>query len=556
MASGSESQLKTLVQSFLTDLFSQSGQIGTNPLLSAPPAVPNSVSLLREAAGGLSAVTPSKAPLTESPGEVLPMMQVSLVRGLVSSGGSPYPGHGHNVRHDMTDQLRVGGVSYEFCSSSALSPTSFLFPSSDSGFVSLYSSASLASRPPAGTSYSTSSSLYTSLFTPLSSSASTSFLPLTPLSYPPRPSVLSPAAGVSAPPPLPPGFPPLSSSSSLVSSSFSTPLSLSSSSLYSASLPSFVSSSSSTPASAPFGSSSLSSSSLDYTSYKAHVLGISDEYLSLALWYVSVDGSDFFSFLSSHCPHLSSDVAKDFSSGSSLPLSTLRSSSALVSGPPASTPVALPSSSLFSSAVSSSGGVSSGLPWGSVAAPVSSAGFLSSFPSGSASLSGPPPLLAQSLPSSSLLLPSLSLAGGPLGLAAVADPVPSAAPAYAQAGSSSLFRPFDAPSGVVPPALPLHGSSPVFGSDPLAGVHRPPAAPFLQLLLALFAPSRPALLSDDSAFDPDFADPSALGPEPPLAPTVRDCSCGDPEDVCLCGVFVSSSCGFSCCSSSSSSGFV
>ena len=122
---------------------------------------------------------------------------------------------------------------------------------------------------------------------------------------------------------------------------------------------------------------------------------------------------------SSHCPHLSSDVAKDFSFGSSMLLSTLRSPSALVSGPPTSTPVALPFS-LFSSAVSSSGGVSSGLPWGSVAAPVSSAGFLSSFPS------GPPPLLAQSLSSSSLLPPLLSCAGGPLGLAAVADPVPSA----------------------------------------------------------------------------------------------------------------------------------
>ena len=73
MTSGTEVQLKSLVQSFLTDFFSQSGQIGTNPLISAPPAVPNSVSMLREAAGGLSAVTPSEAQLTESPGEVLPM---------------------------------------------------------------------------------------------------------------------------------------------------------------------------------------------------------------------------------------------------------------------------------------------------------------------------------------------------------------------------------------------------------------------------------------------------------------------------------------------------
>ena len=79
MASGSESQLKTLVQSFLTDFFSQSGQIGTNPLISAPPAVPNSVSLLCEAAGGLSTVT-----LTESPGEVLPMTQVDLPPPVIS----------------------------------------------------------------------------------------------------------------------------------------------------------------------------------------------------------------------------------------------------------------------------------------------------------------------------------------------------------------------------------------------------------------------------------------------------------------------------------------
>ena len=258
--------------------------------------------------------------------------------------------------------------------------------------------------------------------------------------------------------------------------------------------------------------------------YKAHVLGISDEYLSLARWYNSVDGSDFFSFLSSHCTHLSTNVAKDFSSGSSILLSTLRSSSALVSGPPAPTPGALPSS-LLSSAVSSSGGVSSGLPRGFVAAPVSSAGFLPSLPSGSASLSGPPCLLTQSLSSSSLLPPSLSCAGGPLGFAAVADPVPSAAPTYAQPGSSSLFRPIDAssagPSVVVPPSLHLHGSA------PLSGVPPSPAAPLGSSFSSAapgpsFAPPRPdPSVPDDAAFDPDFADPSALGPEPPLAPPVR-----------------------------------
>ena len=46
LPSGTEDQLKCLVQSFLTDFFSQLGQLGTNPLLSAPPAVLNSVSVM------------------------------------------------------------------------------------------------------------------------------------------------------------------------------------------------------------------------------------------------------------------------------------------------------------------------------------------------------------------------------------------------------------------------------------------------------------------------------------------------------------------------------
>ena len=459
------------------------------------------MSLLREAAGGLSTVTPSEAPLTESPGEALPMSQedlpppnismqdVSLVRGVVSSGGgggSPYTGRGHSVRHYVTDQLRVSGVSYEpsLPPLSALSPTSFLFPSSDSGFVSLYSSsASLSSRPPSCAASSASASFYTSSFTPLSSYSSASSFSLPPLS-----SVLSPAVGVSAPPPpsgfppLPPGFPHHSSSSSLVSSSFSTPLSLSSSSLSSSSfLPSSVSSSSAPVSSSPLVSSASSSSfsSLDYASYKAHVLGISDEYLSLARWYVSVGGSDFFSFISSHCPHLSADVAKDFASGSSVLLSTLRSSSASVSGPPGALP-----SSLFSSAVPPGGGVSSGVPRGvavAPAAPVSSAGFLSSFLSVFDSRADPTPLLAPPLSSSSFTVAFWGCFGFCCGC-----------------GSCPL-------SGVPPPppAAPL-GSS--FSS----------AAPGPS-----FAPSRPdPSFPDDSAFDPDFADPSAQGPEPPLAPPV------------------------------------
>ena len=417
---------------------------------------------------------------------------------------------------------------------SALSPSSFLFPSSDSGFVSLYSSAaSLSSRTSVAFVSSASSS-----FTPLSSSVSASSLPLPPLSYPPRPSFLSPAAGVSAPPPLPgfpplpPGFPPLSSSSSLVSSS----LSLSAFSLASSSLPSVVYSVSSTPVSAlpsstPFGSSSSpsSSSSLDYASYKAHVLGISDEYVSLTRWYNSVDGSNFFSFLSSHCPHLSADVAKDFSSGSTVLLSTLQSSAALPSGPPASALGTLPSS-LFSSAVPALT-PSSVLLKGFAAAPVSSAAFLSSLPSGLASLVGPPPLLAQSLSSSSLPPSSLSRAGGPLGFGAVADPSPSAVPQYAPP-VSSLFRPFDAPStgpsGVFSSSstsLPLHGSSPAFTSAPPSGVPPPPVAP----LGSSFS---------SAARGPSFAPPQP-GPEVPARTSARrrcrsSCSLSRPEKrVCF-----------------------
>ena len=462
--------------------------------------------------------------------------------------------------------MRVSGVSCESSLPplSALSPTSFLFPSSDSGFVSLYSSsASLSSHPPSCVAPSASSS-----FTLLSSSGSASSFSLPPLSYPPRPSVLSSAVGVSAPPP--PGFPPLPSSPSLslstlsfsplVSSSFSSflaPLS-SSSSLSSSLLPSLVSFSSLSSApvsSSPFVSSA--SSSLDYASYKAHVLGILDEYLSLARWYVSVGGSDFFSFLSSHCPHLSADTAKDFASGSSVLLSTLRSSSASVSDPPASAPApgALPPSPF--SFVIPPGGVASsrGLRGVAVppAAPVSSAGFLSSSLSVVDSRSAPHPLLAPPLSSSALPPPSLSRSGGALGFAAVADPVSSAVPVVAPAVSSSLFRPFDAPSAVPPlSSLPPHGSSPLFGSAPLSGV---PAAP-LSSYFSSAAPSRSGpSFPDDSAFDPNFADPSAQDPELPLAPPVPDCPCGDQEDVLVCVGFVSVGCGFSFCSSSSS-GFV
>ena len=210
MPAGTEDQLKTFVQSFLSDLLPQSGQQGTNPLLSAPP---NSASLLHEAAGGLNAVTPSEVPPTESPGEVLLLTQedrpppefnvhdVSLDSGVASSwgGGSLFPGLVRSVRSDGMDHLRVGGSIVDSSNPvmSALSPTTFLFPVSVSGFVSLpssYSSSSFsASRPSSASLHSSlpstlsSSSAFSSLYSFPSPAALSSSLSLL---LPPRPSVL------------------------------------------------------------------------------------------------------------------------------------------------------------------------------------------------------------------------------------------------------------------------------------------------------------------------------------------------------------------------------
>ena len=171
--------------------------------------MPHSSSLLWVATRGVGAVTPFGALPTETPGKVLPMMQVDhppiisvhnvcFVRGLLSSTGSPYPGLGHSVRSDVMDQLRVTSVTCEpsLPPLSALSPSSFLYPSSDSGFVSLYSSATSLSS--VAFLSSASSSVYTSSFTPLSSSTSASSFSL-PLSYPPWPSVLSSSSFCAAP---------------------------------------------------------------------------------------------------------------------------------------------------------------------------------------------------------------------------------------------------------------------------------------------------------------------------------------------------------------------
>ena len=150
---------------------------------------------------------------------------------------------------------------------------------------------------------------------PLSSSGSASLLsslpPPSPLSPTPAfpspfaPPSLSSRSSFSASallPPPPPGFPPLPPS-------------------VSSSLPPFYSSSSAVQAASLVVA--FSSSSLDFASYQASVLGLTDDYQCLARWYFQSGGSDFRAYLSAFYPQLSSDASRDFASGSSVFFSAL-----------------------------------------------------------------------------------------------------------------------------------------------------------------------------------------------------------------------------------------
>ena len=211
--------------------------------------------------------------------------------------------------------------------------------------------------------------------------------------------------------------------------------------------------------------------------------------------------------------------------------STIRSStSSLQSDRPASSLASSSSSSSFLSASVAptlAPSSSSLLPLGFAVAPdapVSSAPLLPSFSLGSASLvAAPLPFAAQPLSSSSLLPPSLSAAGVPPGFGAVADPGPSALPPIAPSSSSaSLFRHFVASAG--PSGVFSFSSVPA----PPSGIPHHPLPPLASSFSSSapgpsFAPPQPGPeVPEDASFDPGFADPSALGPEPPLAPSVPD----------------------------------
>ena len=285
----------------------------------------------------------------ESPGVVLPTTQVDLspphtvsvcVSFVDSSGflnlGGPIiscVGLPINVSRG-TDQLRVVNISSANVATvaSVFSPGSLLFPFSDSGFSSL--SASSSSRPfalpPPPPPLSSSVALSSSSVSSLASSSFSSSLPFSPSPLPPPPSFPSPLA------PLPSssfpstsfffgfGYSPSSSwvsssSSSWVSSSSSSSwFRSSSSSAFSSSflfllpvgaLPSLRFSSSLPPrcvsisagTSPPILSASSASSSfppLDFASYQASMLALSQDYQSLARWYSLSGGSDFRAYLS------------------------------------------------------------------------------------------------------------------------------------------------------------------------------------------------------------------------------------------------------------------
>ena len=480
---------------------------------------------------------------------------------------------------------------------SALSPDSFLFPFSDSGFASL--SASSSSRPfalPPPPLLPSSVALSSSSFSSLASSSFSSSLPFSP-PLPPSPAFPSPLAppasssfpsssSLSAsaalrpppgfaplpPPPPPPGFAPLPPSLSppLSSSSFPSASAVPS---FSSSLPpgcvSFL---------AGLAPPVLSSSSfplLDFASYQASMLGLSQDYQSLARWYFLSGGSDFRAYLSAFYPHLSSDASRDFSSGSYVFFSALRAVASSVPLPmvssaapplpsvapasstrtpaPLPTPVSAPSgvtvSPLSLPPVSQLGGGLYAL--GSAQLLPQAPPGVSSLSTASTLLSVPPPAVPSSslpasrppgvsgfyplLPLSSSAWPVSSAPGlGSTPLVSVAPSLPAVTlPGTLVFTAASALPPFcSAPLGSVAgisgfasasagSTFGFVGSAPQPGPDPayppLSGPSVPPSAP----------PLSDFNYGNDDAFAPGFGDPDSSGaaapdPEAPVLTPLSD----------------------------------
>ena len=167
------------------------------------------------------------------------------------------------------------------------------------------------------------------------------------------------------------------------------------------------------------------------------MLGLSQDYQSLARWYSLSGGSDFRAYLSAFYPHLSADASRDFSSGSSVFFSALRAVASSVPLPPVSpAPPPLPSvaPASFSQA--------SALP--PLPAPVSA-------PSGG-------PVSPFSLPPVSRSSGGLYAVGAPQVSPPAPQPVPSSSSSSAASPVLSV-PPGVRPQAPLPPSWPL-GASP------------------------------------------------------------------------------------------------
>ena len=190
------------------------------------------------------------------------------------------------------------------------------------------------------------------------------------------------------------------------------------------------------------------------------MLGLSQDYQSLARWYSLSGGSDFRAYLSAFYPHLSADASRDFSSGSSVFFSALRAVASAIPLPPVSpAPPPLPSvaPASFSQAAA--------LP--PLPAPVSA-------PSGG--------------PVSPFSLPPVSRSGG--GVSAVSASLvsyPAPQPVHSSSTSSAVSPVLSVPPGVRPQA-PLPPSQPL-GASPF----QPPASSFPAVSLAWSVSAAPGM---------------------------------------------------------------
>ena len=247
------------------------------------------------------------------------------------------------------------------------------------------------------------------------------------------------------------------------------------------------------------------------------MLGLSQDYQSLARWYFLSGGSDFHAYLSAFYPHFSSDASRDFSSGSSVFYSALR---AVASSVP------LPAVSFAAPPLPSVAGASSSQP----PAPLFQA----------------PPFSASSAVSAPLSLPSrVSLLGEGFYMLGSAPVLPPAPPG---------FPPLSAPSALLsvpPPAVPSSSVSP--SQPPSVSVLSPPTSSLLPSApFAWPVSSAPSLGSSpvfsDASRLPSGLLPPLLHPDPVSGPPVLSAASALPP---FCSALLGSTAGPSGFASSS-----